>query len=374
MRRAASLSAEQYQARIKKGLDKAFRKAVKDKVELSKLKTVVFSDLHRGARDKADDFERCERAYSAALGWYLEQGYVLYLLGDVEELWENGIDEVIPSYLDQLALEQEFRDRTGLRRFYGNHDLDWKSSGNVAKHLHPHLPGVEVIEALRLTVLDEGKPHGLLFLAHGHQGTSASERWAWLSRRGLRWLWRPIQRASGLLSTTPAEDTDLRAKHDVAMYVWASDMLAKRPARERPVLIAGHTHHPVFPGKPPKRPDRSDEERLKRELENAPAHKRPAIRAELELVRAKLREKQYTPPHEVRAPCYFNTGCCCFPGRDVTCLEINGNEAGSTPTEAEDESGGLIRLVRWLDNQGRPRPQELAAMPLRELFRRIADG
>jgi hypothetical protein len=38
-------------------------------------------------------------------------------------------------------------------------------------------------------------------------------------------------------------------------------------------------------------------------------------------------------------PCYFNTGCCSFSDGDVTGIEI---------------AEGYIRLVKWLNDAGRP--------------------
>ena len=70
-KRAASLNQDEYQEAIDKGLGRAFEEAERHDVQLSELRIVVFSDLHRGARDGADDFQRCEPAYSAALGSYL---------------------------------------------------------------------------------------------------------------------------------------------------------------------------------------------------------------------------------------------------------------------------------------------------------------
>jgi hypothetical protein len=43
-----------------------------------------------------------------------------------------------------------------------------------------------------------------------------------------------------MASTTPFADWDLRERHESAMYEWA----AAHPAG--PVLITGHTHHPIF--------------------------------------------------------------------------------------------------------------------------------
>ena len=149
-KRAAKLDQSEYDEKVAAGLDRAFKAAATRDVQLSQLRLVIFSDLHRGARDGADDFQRCEPAYSAALGWYLERGYQLYLLGDVEELWENDIGEVLPRYAGCAELEKAFMDGPGLTRFFGNHDIDWRDPGKVKKHLGPLLPGIEVLEALKL--------------------------------------------------------------------------------------------------------------------------------------------------------------------------------------------------------------------------------
>lgn len=52
-------------------------------------------------------------------------------------------------------------------------------------------------------------------------------------------------------------------------------------------------------------------------------------------------------------PCYFNTGCCSFGDGDITGIEI---------------VNGLIKLVRWLDDEGRPLPKELEVSDLRKVF------
>jgi UDP-2,3-diacylglucosamine pyrophosphatase LpxH len=361
-RRASSLSQREYEQKIARGLARAREAAAVEERQLAELRAVVFSDLHRGARDGADDFERCEPAYSAALGWYLERGYELHLLGDVDELWENDIGEVLPRYQAAAALERAFLEGPGLRRFFGNHDLDWRDEKLVRRHLDPLLPGIRVHEALRLRVLDGDVALGELFLVHGHQGTDLSERSAWLSRLALRQIWRKIQNSQGWLSTTPAESHDLRHKHDLAMFRWACGRAREEPRDQRPVLIAGHTHHPVFPDSGPPLPEPAAEiERIAAEL--AAARGRGAredelapLRAELERLRALTRRAPYRPP-AVDPPCYFNTGCCCFPDRDVTCLEL---------------SDGRVRLTRWLDDDGTARPAALAEMPLREVFRRMA--
>jgi hypothetical protein len=363
-KRAAKLDQDEYDDKVAEGLQRAFDDRVtrtRD-VQRSELRAVVFSDLHRGARDGADDFQRCEPAYSAALGWYLERGYELFLLGDVEELWENDIDEVLPSYAACAQLERAFKDGPGLTRFFGNHDIDWSKRTLVAKHLDPLLPGIEVHEALKLRILEGETPLGALFFVHGHQGTDLSDRGAGFSRLVLRWIWRQVQNKAGWLSTTPADDYVLRAKHDIAMFRWSRRQALSSPADQRAAMIAGHTHHPVFPDHPPPAPGAGGADELQARLDEARARGAGAdelagLHAELERVRALGRRAPYTPP-PVDPPTYFNTGCCCFPDRDVTGLEI---------------ADGNITLVRWLDDAGQARPKQLAPpIALTDLFARLA--
>jgi hypothetical protein len=361
--RASKLDQDSYSRVVAAALTKTYEAArlTTEAVELGDLRVAVISDLHRGARDGSDDFQRAEPAYSAALGYYLECGYSLWLLGDVEELWENDIDEVVPtSYLHLLELEKRFArecDGPGLRRFWGNHDLDWSDSAKAEDRLGAFLPGVPIEEALRLEVRDNDESLGAFFLVHGHQGTDASDRFRVISRFFVRRVWRKVQASQGWLSTAPSYDYELRAKHDTAMFRWARSRLAS----ERLLLIAGHTHHPVFPGQPAEVPEPRDPADLELELEKArAANEGPEvlarIRAEYESSAALGRRRRYTPPEVNDPPCYFNGGCCCYPDGDITCLEIDG---------PSDE----IRLVRW-PRDGTHREPDLASDSIRDLFRR----
>ncbi|MFN2110791.1 MAG: hypothetical protein ACK2UI_14135, partial [Anaerolineae bacterium] len=84
------------QVRISNALQDAFdhanagdSSAARASFDLASDKYVIFSDLHKGTRNRADDFWRAERAYNAALAYYYRMGYTLVLLGDIEELWEE---------------------------------------------------------------------------------------------------------------------------------------------------------------------------------------------------------------------------------------------------------------------------------------------
>jgi UDP-2,3-diacylglucosamine pyrophosphatase LpxH len=338
-----------YQRRISDGLSNVWDRADERELELSEIRAVAFSDHHRGRGDGADDFKRCEQAYCAALGWYLEQEYQLWLIGDVEELWENRPARVVDRYERVLEVEKNFGDR--LWRIWGNHDMAWRSRRNVRRFLAGHVAEDGIREGIRVTVTDQGEPLGTLFLVHGHQGTIDSGNLLLLpvSRFVVRFIWATLQRSQGFASTSPANDSVVRGKHDRAMAAWAD----ARP--EKLVLVAGHTHKPVFPGSFP--PDveaeaRAADEAYKKALETGVDL--PAARARRELAWARaVRVEQYDPPKLTR-PCYFNTGCCSFGDGDVTGLEF---------------ADGTVRLVRWLDDDGAAAPRELTPpLDLRTVF------
>ncbi|MCY1075655.1 metallophosphoesterase [Archangium lansingense] len=346
-------SLEKYQRQIAKGLERAFQEPSHGMaVELDSLRLIILSDLHRGARDGADDFQRCERAFNAALAYYFRAGYTLCLLGDVEELWECRPGTVLQKYQHSFELERKFRQEGRYWRFWGNHDDLWSFPKAVQKYLGTVGLDGPIWESLRLEVRDQGTRLGELFFVHGHQGTTSSDRFGRVSRLFVRYVWRNLQRLTKMASTTPARDWVLRQKHDQAMYRWA---LTRRETGM--ILFAGHTHRPVFKAE-------NLVDKLTRELEELERRpdgpklleQRQALEAELEWVRA----SQFQAPEAIlmEAPSYFNTGCCSFGDGDVTGLEI---------------ADGKIQLVRWPDDADQPRPRVLNDEPadLRQCFEEL---
>ena len=199
--------------------------------------------------------------------------------------------------------------------------------------------------------MDEGQKMGELFLLHGHQGTLESDRWSWLSRFFVRHVWRPFQRLTGFSLNTPSEDWDLRLAHNIALYSWAE-------RQRKLVLIAGHTHRPVFKSQSHEAQVLAEMAALKAELRRPPTEEQlldlAELAAQLEWVRAQEQQQPHSEQQAVMAkPCYFNTGCSSYLDGDVTGIEI---------------AGGQIRLVRFPDDEGRPRPQTLAGTSLKDVL------
>jgi|tagenome__1003787_1003787.scaffolds.fasta_scaffold20864792_2 UDP-2,3-diacylglucosamine pyrophosphatase LpxH len=343
---------DRYAAEVAHSLDRAFNETGAQQRELGELRLIVLSDLHKGTRDGADDFWRSERAYSAALGYYYELGYTLVVLGDAEELWENSTPQVIQKYGPVLGLEARFVEKKRYVRVWGNHDDKWRRARSVRRMLEPALGGdFPLTEAVKLEVIDGERELGTLFLAHGHQGTPDSEILTPLSRPGVR-LFGALQRVFKRPWNTPATDVKLRERHDKAMFAWA------RHHREDVVaLIAGHTHRPVFGTSKPPVPSKDQIDALREQADAKDDRlERGRSQADLQYRRAE-RRWVLNPPEDIAPPCYFNTGCCAFSDGDVTGIEIADRE---------------IRLVRFPDNQGRPRPQYLSEpILLADLFQNI---
>lgn len=322
--------------------------------QLSTDKFVIFSDMHKGARNRADDFRWSERAYNAALAYYFNMGYTLVVLGDAEELWEERPKSVFGAYPHTFELEAQFHREGRYFRVWGNHDDEWQYKNSVNYFFGTFFKEkpLKIHESLRFTVVDdEGKELGKLFLIHGHQGDEKSDRWKKLSKPLVRIGWRPFQRLTNISLNTPAKSWDLREKYNKAMYSWAKN-------QENLVLIAGHTHRPVFGSQ-------SHEKRIKKEinkltknvkgdLDPAQRKEKSLLLAEVEWIRAQQNEAPgKEAPVPMDKPCYFNTGCCSYSDGDITGIEI---------------ADGEIRLVRWPDEQSKPKPHVLESDSLVRVF------
>ncbi len=322
-------------------------------LDLERSHWILLSDLHRGTRDGADDFRLAEPAFNAALAYYLKKDYRLILLGDVEELWEERPAAILRSYRRSLSLEAEFHHRGRYARLWGNHDDLWAFPDRVSSLLDPIFgTPLAVHEALLVDIVEAGESLGTLFLVHGHHGSRASDAWSRFARLAIRFFWRPFQRLTRFSANTPSQDWELRERHDVALYGWAAD-------QPKLILIAGHTHRPVFASQSRSAELEEQLTDLEEELAVRPEvwdlEERVAIAAaQLEWVKAQeMRKPGGRPRVPMHQPCYFNAGCCCFQDGAITGLEIVRGE---------------IRLVRWPDDEGRVRSEVLARAPLRGLL------
>jgi UDP-2,3-diacylglucosamine pyrophosphatase LpxH len=335
------------QVLINRALDKKYRQArEKEKISLNgSHRYVIFSDHHKGGRSRADDFVPCEQTYLDALDHYDEQGYTLILLGDVEELWEEPVATVIASYENVLKQEARFHpDR--LLRVYGNHDIAWQSRTTVEKHMHQFFPDLEYQDHL-LFEYRSGQPGGgEIFLVHGYQGTIESDYLIPVASKILPYF-RILQHHTGIGYTLPSEDACLRSKHDNRLYRWVSK-------QQKLILIAGHTHRPVWSSKT--HLDKLTEELY--ELFRMEEDQRPEdYEALVESKRQHIERKraEFPPCDDIvkTLPAYFNTGCCSFLDGDITGIEIEN---------------GTLRLIKWSMHAGPTARTVLEESSLKNIF------
>ena len=308
--------------RIHSSLNKLNKKCHHLDLDINKDKWIIFSDHHRGVGDGADDFAPCKENYLTALDSYLKEDFGLILLGDVEEFWENTLKSVITKYKDVLEVEKSFHIKNQLLKVWGNHDDAWNHLQEVNRYLFPFFDKIATHEAVNLNVVSGDKNLGNMLLIHGHQGSSASDRFAGISRWFVRVIWRNVQRWFKIPLSTPAKSKILKDKHDIAMHTWAKNL-------SKQIVICGHTHQPVFMSK-------NHLDILVRELEGLD-HDDLTNYARIKVIKDKIAalQKKTTAIGTLVAdskPCYFNTGCCSFADGDITGLEI---------------SEGFIKLVKW---------------------------
>ncbi len=230
------MSNQKYQASIARGLETALARAARESWDADADRVIVFSDLHRGQGDHADDFRVCAETYRRAITFYFDAGYRLVTLGDADELWEGWPGKVVPTYRNLLDLENRFHtarasgsSRSGATTtISGSTRTRWRATWSRSSASSP------VPEGLDVTVTQAGETLGRVFLVHGHQGTGAQRPLGRkYSRHFVRWVWRPVQRLFKISLNTPATDFEIRGKHDRAMYEWAAGAQRSR-AHRRP--------------------------------------------------------------------------------------------------------------------------------------------
>jgi predicted phosphodiesterase len=301
---------------------------------------IVFSDMHKGARDLADDFRLAEKNYLTALDHYFNEGYQLVCLGDCEELWENKPDVLMKINKTCFDAEIKFLDAGRYYRTFGNHDLEWKYDVPRLLYLKPVFGDqLKIFEGFILQTTQSNETYSI-FLTHGHQGDLRSDGNAF-SKWVVAALWTPIQRYLDISINTVSESIELVDKHNIIMYQWSA-------TQKDLLFISGHTHKPVFASL-------DHVEMLTKELEKAKqSGNQEAIRnlsADLEKRKAEYAGKQF---HKTMAiPSYFNSGCCCFDDGDITGIEI---------------AEGEIRLIKWKEENGQPAKMILESSPLDYIF------
>lgn len=209
---------------------------------------VIMSDCHRGIGNWGDNFLKNQNIYSAALNHYYRNGYTYIELGDGDELWENrDMTEIIATHSDIFELLSRFYQEHRLYMLCGNHDFikkkqkflrcscdDYYCERQCLKL--PLMPGLCVHESLILKNPISGHS---IFLVHGHQGDLLNDTLWKFSRFLVRYIWRPLELFALNDPTSAAKNNTKKSAVEQRLSAWS--------VKHSQMLIAGHTHRPMFP-------------------------------------------------------------------------------------------------------------------------------
>lgn len=292
-------------------------------------KYFIISDSHFGNGGGSDDFHKNENTLLDALNHYIEGGYKIILLGDIEELWQFRLSEIIQRYDGSLYKKIRLFGDDNVFRVYGNHDIDWCEHQDPTKNTP--LKNTCAVEALKMKC-----PQGntKILLVHGHQGSKESDKGSWSSRfwvRAFR-IVEPLAKKIGWTRQPSAAKSRIPKNYEKILYTWAK--------KHGVILICGHSHRAIFSAL--SYPERLKERIRKLQIEiRENREDKKLIESNLEKIKElhkeykdeKRRKRliESVEPDGKPSPCYFNTGCALY-SDGITGIEIEDNE---------------IRLAKW---------------------------
>ncbi len=209
---------------------------------------VFVSDCHRGDGTWADNFSKNQNIFFAALTYYYHNKYTYIEIGDGDELWENKkFLDILNMHKDAFWLLSRFYDANRLYFIYGNHDIVKRDKKFVAENLYryfdrrekQYIPLFEDIRVHEGLVLRHQNSGIRIFVVHGHQVDFFNDRLWPLARFLSRYLWRPLESFGIKDPASPAKNYEKKQSIDHKLIQWVR--------KENIMLIAGHTHRPMFP-------------------------------------------------------------------------------------------------------------------------------
>ncbi|MBW9155521.1 metallophosphoesterase [Clostridium tagluense] len=217
-------------------------------------KIVLMSDCHRGDGNGSDNFSKNQNIYFAALTHYYDEHYTYIEIGDGDELWENKRLYVIKRvHNDVFWLLSKFYNENRLEFIYGNHDIVKRNDKFVKNNLYKYfdelkkryIPLFDNIRFHEGIVLRHKVTNDKIFLIHGHQVDCLNDKMWRLTRFLVRYLWRPLNFFGVNDPTRTAQNYHKKQAVEKKLIEWV--------IKEKQMMIAGHTHRPMFPeiGEPP---------------------------------------------------------------------------------------------------------------------------
>lgn len=278
---------------MSRNLNKTFRNSKRIFID-NNTKIVIMSDCHRGAGDNLDNFVKNQNIYEGALRYYYNKGYTYIELGDGDEMWEvENYEDIINVHIDTFKQIKKFNDINRFIMIYGNHDIEKSSQKILKKYFYKYnneitkqeeglLENLVVYESLVLVYNNKD-----IFLVHGHQVDFLNSNLWRFSRFLIRKVWKKLENIMTKDPTSAAKNYGVTKKTEKKLENWS--------IKNNKILIAGHTHRPIFP--------------------------------------------------KIGQSLYFNDGSCIHPN-GITCLEIENGNITLVKWEYKVNKNKLISIVR----------------------------
>ncbi len=307
-----------------------------DEIKILKTKNkkyAIISDLHLGDGSEADDFHGNENALRKALKEYLNDGFTLILLGDIEEFWQFDFNTVLGRYDNSVYADIRKFGKNRVYRIFGNHDIEWRGYSDPIRE-----KGSSTSTAVEALKLEDVNGEVSILLLHGHQGSLESDRNSWSSRFFVRAFKsvEPIAKFLGLYGEGSATKSQIPDNYERTFYTWAK--------KNKKIVICGHSHRAIFAAKSYAEKLQEDiyDLQLKIQSEKNLDKIRDYLR-QIEKINQELAEEnrkgrkiEAAEENGNAKPCYFNTGCGLYTD-GITLIEILNDE---------------ISLVKW-NNSGK---------------------
>lgn len=211
-------------------------------------KVIIMSDCHRGNGTISDNFSKNKNIFLAALNYYYNNDYTYIELGDGDELWENkSFKDIITNNKDVFEMLSKFYQKNKFYMLFGNHDIvkkkklinDHIMNGYYDDKIKKYITLFSKMEIYEGLILKYTKSNDKIFLTHGHQGDFLNDTIWRVARFLVRYIWRPLE-SIGIHNPTSAATNKKKKK-------CVEKKLINWTKKYNQMLIAGHTHKPVFP-------------------------------------------------------------------------------------------------------------------------------
>lgn len=284
-------------------------------------KYVILSDLHMGNGRSRDDLAYNRDLVESMLeNWYLPQGYILILNGDIEDLSKFPHFTIRKAWKHLLSIIDAFAKEGRLRKIAGNHDLEL-----IGKKDYPW----DVQQSLLFTY---GKDR--IFIFHGHQSSNLYVNYENISTFLIRYVVKPLHIRNAGLSNNPRR----RFAKERRIYQAAKAMGI--------MAICGHTHRPLFESLSKFDTVRFTLERLLDEYLDASEADKQAKLQEINLYRKELYELSNAKEKVKKTQSLYDTGPFLIP-----CLFNAGCAVGKSGLNTLEIHDGTISLMYWTTKQ-----------------------